>query len=276
MANSKTNFFDNLFGNNRPQYTLKQSVEGVGILCQQSAVSLELNDLVYGIRTATAFAQDKAICIDEDLAGQSNLQENEISALALITSCLHSENASLLSLVNDALCSSSLRDLKPYSKFIWLLLWSMKQCPCSSKEVYRVALEYDCRLEYKLNDELTWKEFAFCSSLLNIADSGSMKTIFALELSSNRARVITNYSFFPNDHDVLLAPNCRFVVTGIEELEAGVVVMQLREIECLDPILVLEEPDPLSPPPPPPSEEVSKVCTVNLALILPSIAPVSP
>ncbi len=76
-------------------------------------------------------------------------------------------------------------------------------------------------------------------------------TLFSIELTTGRARVITKFSLFPSEAEVLLPPNSRFKVMGQLDTGNGLVIVQLKE-PSRDPIINFDAPAAAAPPPPAP------------------------
>ena len=77
-------------------------------------------------------------------------------------------------------------------------------------------------------------------------------TLFSIELTTGRARVITKFSLFPSEAEVLLPPNSRFKVMGQLDTGNGLVIVQLKELPSRDPIINFDAPAAAAPPPPAP------------------------
>jgi hypothetical protein len=141
---------------------------------------------------------------------------------------------------------------------------------------------------YKEGDIVTWCQFSSTAAAVKVQNSflgqAGVRTLFTIELTTDRAREIHLYSDYPDEKEVLLPPNSRFVVVSVYAPGGGLVNVHLREVAPTDPILVYgsldaspasttaptpstsaaptpSAPSPLAPtsstppPPPPPSGE---------------------
>jgi hypothetical protein len=78
---------------------------------------------------------------------------------------------------------------------------------------------------------------AFLEQSEQICGSSGTRTLFAIELTTGRARIITKFSLVPSEAEVLLPPNSRFKVVGQLDAGSGLVVIQLKELSSNDPII---------------------------------------
>ncbi len=109
----------------------------------------------------------------------------------------------------------------------------------------------------------TWFQFSSCTCDIIVEQSeqflGSTgtRTLFSIELTTGRARVISMFSLVPSEAEVLLPPNSRFKVLGQLDAGNGLVIVQLKELPSMDPIiefdsmLLVSAAAPATPAPPP-------------------------
>jgi hypothetical protein len=72
--------------------------------------------------------------------------------------------------------------------------------------------------------------------------SKGTRTLFSIELTTGRARVIAKFSLVPSEAEVLLPPNSRFKVLGQLDAGNGLVIVQLKELPSRDPIIDFDAP----------------------------------
>ena len=68
-----------------------------------------------------------------------------------------------------------------------------------------------------------------------LGDVGA-RVLFIIELRCGRARDISRYSAHPEEKEVVLPPNSRFIVTGVLP-QGELSIVNMREVAPLDPIL---------------------------------------
>jgi hypothetical protein len=144
---------------------------------------------------------------------------------------------------NEALRSADRSKCKPYVKFIWYLMHAMAKCePYVGGNVYR-GVKADLRAQYPADREVTWFQFSSCTCDIQVEQSeqfcgsSGTRTLFSIELTTGRARVITKFSLVPSEAEVLLPPNSRFKVMGQLDAGNGLVIIQLKELPSRDPII---------------------------------------
>jgi hypothetical protein len=144
---------------------------------------------------------------------------------------------------NGALRSANRAKCKPYIKFIWFLMHAMALCdPYDGAHVFR-GVKADLSAEYPKDREVTWFQFSSCTCDIQVEQSeqflGSTgtRTLFSIELTTGRARVISMFSLVPSEAEVLLPPNSRFKVLGQLDAGNGLVIIQLKELPSHDPII---------------------------------------
>ncbi len=176
----------------------------------------------------------------------SLLSMSLVAVLALYTAEL--AGLSPYSGCNDALRSADRSKCKPYVKFIWFLMHAMAKCdPYVGGNVYR-GVKADLRAQYPNEREVTWFQFSSCTCDIQVEQSeqfcGSTgtRTLFSIELTTGRARVITKFSLVPSEAEVLLPPNSRFKVVSQFDAGNGLVIIQLKELPSRDPIIQFDAP----------------------------------
>ena len=164
-----------------------------------------------------------------------------IAALALYTAELNGESP--YGACNGALRSADRSKCKPYVKFIWFLMHAMAKCdPYHGTQVFR-GVKADLSAEYPAGREVTWFQFSSCTCDIQVEQSeqfcgsSGTRTLFSIELTTGRARVISMFSLSPREAEVLLPPNSRFIVLGQLDAGNGLVIVQLKELPSRDPII---------------------------------------
>ena len=66
----------------------------------------------------------------------------------------------------------------------------------------------------------------------------AMRTLFSIELTSGRARIITKLSLVPSEAEVLHPPISRIKVLGQLDAGNGLIIVQLSGLVSVDPIIV--------------------------------------
>eukprot|EP00930_Biecheleria_cincta_P075792 TRINITY_DN62995_c0_g1_i1.p1 TRINITY_DN62995_c0_g1~~TRINITY_DN62995_c0_g1_i1.p1 ORF type:complete len:320 (+),score=56.53 TRINITY_DN62995_c0_g1_i1:219-1178(+) len=139
--------------------------------------------------------------------------------------------------MNDKCYKKDRRLIKPYLKFMWLLLTSMRDIePCSLPTIFR-GVKRDLSSEYPSGREFVWHGFCSCTKSIEVLEktqfcgSDGPRTIFVVKLTQGQARDITRYSLFGDDEDeILMPPGCRFKVESKMNAGHSLTIVQLEEL----------------------------------------------
>lgn len=150
------------------------------------------------------------------------------------------------SVLNTALRDANREKCKPFVPYIWLLMHALQDCPPYPKKVVWRGMKADLSAQYPKDREVTWFQFSSCTCDMSVEQSeqfcgSSVRTLFNIELTTGRARLITQYSLVPSEAEVLLPPNSRFKVKGVLIAGGGLIQIQLEELPCFDPILDFDD-----------------------------------
>ncbi len=152
------------------------------------------------------------------------------------------------SVLNTALRDANREKCKPFVPYIWLLMHALRDCPLYPKKVVFRGVKADLSSQYPKDREVTWFQFSSCNCDLSVEQSeqfcgtSGVRTLFTIELTTGRARLVTLYSLVPSEAEVLLPPNCRFKVKGMFNAGNDLIHIQLEELPCLEPILDFDAP----------------------------------
>jgi hypothetical protein len=209
------------------------------------------------------------------------LSKDQLSAIHLYSQETDAErNAdSAYAIVNAALRSEDRNKVKSVKNFIWLLMTGLRLSPKTESKVLYRGVRADLSAHYEADRTLTWYQISSCTSRLDILENPLFlgktgdRTIFNIELASKtRARCIATFSSIQHENEVLLPPNTRLQVARcgglpcervpssanvpsrrqvVSQLHAGggLTMVQLKELDSLDPILPFDHPDPVLPRP---------------------------
>ena len=103
------------------------------------------------------------------------------------------------SVLNTALRDANREKCKPFVPYIWLLMHALRDCPLYDKKVVFRGVKADLSAQYPKDREVTWFQFSSCTCDLSVEQSeqfcgsSGVRTLFTIELTSGRARLITQY-----------------------------------------------------------------------------------
>eukprot|EP01036_Dinobryon_divergens_P061457 gene61457-biopygen2988 len=108
-------------------------------------------------------------------------------------------------LLNKALREKNRDNIKPFVKILWLLMQALKKAPpCPHPVVYRGVKEDLSRQFIMKGQKITWPGFSSTTSSLDVLSQDiflGTKTMFHIELTSGRARMISALSMNRSDKD---------------------------------------------------------------------------
>jgi hypothetical protein len=146
-----------------------------------------------------------------------------------------------------AACNTALREknalaVKPYVPYIWHLLNALAKCApyVDGGNVYR-GIKGNFVKEYPEGREVIWSYFISCTCDMKVSEffcgiTGA-RSLFSIELTSGRARDISEFSMVPREREILLPPNSRFKVMSNVDAGNGLTIINLKELPPLEPIL---------------------------------------
>lgn len=226
-----------------PTYDLRESLLDVIAGSKLGLIPLDYNKLLEILEQVLTFAKYK-----KESNANCKLSVNEIAAIALYTADFAKDDKTkfnFYTILNKALASPERdEDIRPFIMYIWLLLNALKKCPQvpPGTLIYRGAKTL-LGEGYSKGRVITWYQFASCCDSAELEESekfsglGGPRTFFSVELTTNRARLISQYSMQMSEMEVILPPNSRFLVLGKEHSDGLVSAVDLKELPSMDPIL---------------------------------------
>jgi hypothetical protein len=101
------------------------------------------------------------------------------------------------SVLNAALRDANREKCKPFVPYIWLLMHALRDCPLYPNKVVFRGVKADLSAHYPKDREVTWFQFSSCTCDLSVEQSeqfcgsSGARTLFTIELTTGRARLIT-------------------------------------------------------------------------------------
>ena len=169
---------------------------------------------------------------------------DELAIIKLYTMEIVPRESSFYARVNETLRTEQRDRLKPWVPCIWLLMHALKKCPRPEGGVVFRGVKEDLSGMFKEGARITWPSFSSCTSSMKVLSNSAFlgyagpRTMFTIELTQGRARLVSALSMIAGEDEVLLPPNSRFTVVSVLGPSAdGRLDVHLREIKPLDPIL---------------------------------------
>ena len=201
---------------------------------------LNIDNLKVGIELCMA----KATEIRINFPDKCRLNKDLAATLLAYTMQLGIE--SVYEVINRSLRDQDRNALWPFRNFIWMLMHALNGCECyNGRLVYR-GVKKNISQFYVCGETIAWHQFSSCTCNLEQEESelfcgkSGDRTVFIIELTTTRAREVSQYTFYPNEQEVILPPNSRFLVVSKVDLGNGLIQIHLKELPPLVPILVFD------------------------------------
>jgi hypothetical protein len=103
------------------------------------------------------------------------------------------------SVLNSILRDANRDKCRPFVPYIWLLMHALRDCPRYPKKVVFRGVKADLSALYPKDREVTWFQFSSCTCDISVEQSdvfcgsSGVRTLFTIELTTSRARLITQY-----------------------------------------------------------------------------------
>ncbi|CAF4195383.1 unnamed protein product, partial [Adineta steineri] len=203
----------------------------------------------------------------------NTLTINESAAIHLYTMQWEDPSVSLYTLLNRTLRSERREPLRPWFRYLKLILTALYKLPSLKSTVWRgvhgnLSDEYD--------DDHIWWGFSSCTESLEIMEQfvgkSGVRTLFSIECINGKD--IRPHSFYKKEHEILLLPGTYFRVISKWSPAKDLYIIHLRETPAPRPYL--EPPfgstlpnTPVSTPSPPTTntstiEDLQKSSTISM------------
>lgn len=160
-----------------------------------------------------------------------DLTRDERAAIFLYTMESSSGYSNVYSELNKILRLEDRTQLKPWFRYLKLLLRALLKLPSSHCTVWR-AVKEDLSTKYADTQEICWWGFGSCttsvSTLSEILGNSGKRTLFSIECSTGKQ--IKHYSQFPKEEEVLILPGAYFKKVSQFNISKDICIIHLREI----------------------------------------------
>jgi hypothetical protein len=153
--------------------------------------------------------------------------------------------------LNTTLRAKDRHKLKPWFRYLRLILSGLSRLPSKTCHIYR-GVQVNLSEKYRTGTKPVWWALSSCTTKIDVLQSeaflGSTKerTLFSINCISGKD--IRLHSYYENEYEILLPPACQFIVQGCLNQGHGLNLIQLQEIKPLFPLI---EPVPLEKSLPP-------------------------
>jgi surface protein len=223
-------------------FNLEDALQDIRDACDAGSLP-DLETDVFDIMVEDMIVHARRQMLRSDYDGR--LTECDLVVILLYT-CEFPDANSLYAVMNKKLNVPDRNFVKPFVKYIWLLLRALVKCPVSPvRMVYRGIKNADLTSYYPDGHEFEWHQFSSCSCSLAVqkvfTGQVGIRTLFTIELTSSRGRDVCAYSAVQREKEVLLPPNSKFKVTSTFDAGHGLKMIQVVEIPPTDPVVIFED-----------------------------------
>ncbi|CAF4331828.1 unnamed protein product, partial [Adineta steineri] len=162
----------------------------------------------------------------------NQLTTDQSAAIRLYSMEWEPQNKCLYFVLNATLRDENRQKLKPWFRYLKLLLTALSRLPSSHRTVYR-GVKRDLRSEYRREQMVYWWGFSSCTCRMDVLSneqflgSISARTLFTIECDSGKD--IRQHSVYQNEDEILLPPGRQFEVIACLPQGKDLCIIQLKE-----------------------------------------------
>ncbi|CAF1080320.1 unnamed protein product [Rotaria sp. Silwood1] len=190
---------------------------------------LPLSDILYNLSFYVQMA------LDETPSEPPNqLTVDESAAIRLYTIEWEEPHQSLYSMLNYTLKMASRENLRPYFRYLKLLLTALVKLPCVPPLTVWRGVKIDLSAEFPPGTLVTWWAFSSCTTEMTVLENnmylGTMgaRTLFSVEAINGRS--VRAHSHFVTEDEVLLLPGTHMVVQSQLSPASDLYIIHLKQI----------------------------------------------
>jgi hypothetical protein len=174
--------------------------------------------------------------------GEHDLTDDEEASILLYMMEWQPREKSFYIILNKTLQAANQELLTPWFLYLRLVMTSFAKIPFDSNRltVFR-GVKLDLSAQYPQGSTVTWWGFSSCTTSLEVLSNerflgkSGTRTLFSIDCHS--AKSIKQYSFYPEEEEVLLPPARQFQVIGCLNQGNGLHIIQLKEIQPKFPLI---------------------------------------
>jgi hypothetical protein len=174
--------------------------------------------------------------------GEHGLTDDESASVLLYTMEWEPREKSFYIILNKTLQEANRQLLKPWFLYLRLIMTALIKLPSDYNRltVYR-GVKLDLTAQYPKGQTVTWWGFSSCTMSVDVLNNeqflgqNGTRTLFTIHCHS--AKSIQQFSFYPEEEEVLLPPARQFQVMGCLNQGNGLQIIQLKEIQPKFPLI---------------------------------------
>jgi len=168
---------------------------------------------------------------------------DESAAIRLYTIEWDESRKSLYSMLNFTLKMSDRQALRPYFKYLKLLLTALVKLPCAPLQSVWRGVHTDLSKDFPRGATVTWWAFSSCTTSLTVLENNMYlgnvgeRTLFSVEAINGR--IIRAHSHFDFEDELLLLPGTYMEVQSQLSPAPGLHIIHLKQIKPIETLLEL-------------------------------------
>ena len=168
---------------------------------------------------------------------------DESAAIRLYTMEWETPDQSLYTMLNYILKTPDRKDLRPYFKYLKLLLTALVKLPCAPPLTIWRGVTKDLSAQFPSGTSVTWWAFSSCTTALPVLENGMYlgntgnRTLFSVEAINGRT--IRAHSHFDTEDEILLLPGTFMIVQSLFSPAPGLHIVHLKQVRPKEVLLGL-------------------------------------
>jgi hypothetical protein len=166
---------------------------------------------------------------------------DESAAIRLYTIEWKAPHRSLYSMLNHTLKTGTRQELRPYFRYLKLLLTALIKLPCVEPLTIWRGVTKDMSAEFPPGTLVTWWSFSSCTTSLTVLENNMYlgntgeRTLFSVDVINGRT--IRNHSHFVTEDEILLLPGTHMIVQSQLSPAPELHIIHLKQITPIETLL---------------------------------------
>ena len=165
----------------------------------------------------------------------NDLTIDESAAIRLYTMEWEEPYRSLYSMLNHTLKQCTREELRPYFRFLKLLMTALVKLPCEPPLTVWRGVTKNLSAQFPPGTPVTWWSFSSCTTALTVLENNlylgntGERTLFSVEVINGRT--IREHSYFVTEDEILLLPGTHMIVQSQFSPAPDLHIIHLKQVE---------------------------------------------
>ncbi len=163
----------------------------------------------------------------------NGLTRNESASIRLYTMECTNRRNSVYFVLNKSLNTQDPEKLRPWFKYLKLLLTSLVKIPCAPAQTVWRGVRADISGDFPDGAQVIWWAFSSCTTTLPVLESNAYlgnrgpRTLFSIEIINGRS--VRAHSHFDTEDEILMLPGTFMEVQSQMTQESGLHIIHLKQ-----------------------------------------------